>query len=269
MQMFGIVFGTKREHMVFNASKLNSSTLQSTGDASYCSNPKSSINEFPPDLHLYETGWTHAWFKQVPIVKFHPGFPDAYKWWILGKIHGKGFEEFRVFPFLFLNSGGWYAFSDWPSAYVINSLLFHHQWVFLFFITYQSNAFKLPSLKCTSNYLQTRTNYPKPYAAKEKSTRASPTTATCIPRQRSQGCSTPRRALSYGDDLILPKLLECSSDPGCCITAGEDFPLPEHNPNSRHRMICTDHSPALSFQWHHRAAGFISSPTKIHACFIL
>lgn len=40
MQMFGIVFGTKREHMLFNASKLNSSLVQSTGDAAQYSNPK-------------------------------------------------------------------------------------------------------------------------------------------------------------------------------------------------------------------------------------
>jgi len=54
--MFGIAFGTKREHMVFNASKLNGSVLPSTGDANYCSNPKSGISDFPPDLHLYEIG---------------------------------------------------------------------------------------------------------------------------------------------------------------------------------------------------------------------
>lgn len=95
MQMFGIAFGTKWEHMVFNASKLNSSMLQSTRDACYCSNSKAGINYFPQDLHLYEFGWTYAQFKQLCIVKIHPGFPNAYKWWILAKIYREVFQFFH------------------------------------------------------------------------------------------------------------------------------------------------------------------------------
>lgn len=79
---------------------------------------------------------------------------------------------------------------------------------------------------------------------------------------RSQGCSAPRCAPSYQDDPSLSQTLEHLSDAGCCIAVGEDFPPPEHNPDSRHGMICLDHSPVLGLQWRHRAAGFASSSAR-------
>ena len=47
------------------------------------------INYFPPDLYMYETDWNYAWFNKVCVVKFHPGFSNAYKWWIVCKNYGK------------------------------------------------------------------------------------------------------------------------------------------------------------------------------------
>lgn len=258
MQMFGIVFGTKREHMVFNASKLNSSMLQSTGAAVY-SSPKSSMNYLPPDLHLYEIGWTYAWFNQVCIVKFHQGSPDAYKWWITRKIYGKVLLSgirclsipVLVLKWLMCNLRLAIHTRTTVSSCIISKF-------FSFFIQSQLNHFKIVSFKCTSNYLQ---KYPKLYAARYRSLKEPPKlgllyhiTSTKAAQHHTMHQGT-RTAPSGSTAALWP-------------SAGETF-LPQAllNPCAWDGVCyCI---PVITFWWHHHAAGFISSPTKLEKFFIL
>lgn len=259
MQMFGIVFGTKREHMVFNASKLNSSMLQSTGAAAY-SSPKSSINYLPPDLHLYEIGWTYAWFNQVCIVKFHRGSPDACKWWVIRKIYGKVLLSvihcFSI-PVLVLKQ------------LMCNLRLAIHTWKTVssciigkfFHSLFNLNWISLNSLIQMHQQLSTDQKYPKLHAAKYWSLEEPPehgllyhTTSTKAAQHHAVHQGT-RTALSGSTAALWP-------------SAGETFlPLALLKPCAWDDVYyCI---PVIAFWWHHRAAGVISSPTKLEKFLIL